>query len=152
MFCSNGLVGVEDDDGLVCCEAQCGRCGGSQCGGLPGGPVSWCLAIFVSYLSYHVPLANLEVLFVVGLENRESSRVPRPQPMVWLPFCRKGTLLRPANIGKFDEQIVELTTYSTLPSKHAVYEAKLYDDEQYFMGNELTPASHVRFGTQYPTH
>ena len=87
-----------------------------------------------------------------ALTTGERSRAPRPQPIVWLPFCRKGTLLRPANIGKFDEQIVELTTYSTLPSKHAVYEAKLYDDEQYFMGNELTPASHVRFGTQYPTH
>ena len=70
MFCSNGLIGVEDDDGLVCCEAQCGRCGGSRCGRLPGGPVRWCLAIFVSYLSDHAPSAKRAVLFVLRLDNR----------------------------------------------------------------------------------
>ena len=46
VFCSNGVVGIQEDD--ICCAAECGRCGGSRCGQLPGGPVRWCLAIFVS--------------------------------------------------------------------------------------------------------
>ena len=44
--CRNGLPGVERDG--VCCEAQCGTCGGSGCAGRPGGPVRWCFAIFAS--------------------------------------------------------------------------------------------------------
>ena len=37
MLCSNGVPGVEEDG--ICCKAQCGTCGGSGCGGRPGGPV-----------------------------------------------------------------------------------------------------------------
>ena len=47
VVCSNGLPGVEANG--VCCEAQCGTCGGSGCGGRPGGRVRWFLVIFVSY-------------------------------------------------------------------------------------------------------
>ena len=48
VFCRNGLPGVNNDD--ICCEAQCGECGGRGCGGRPGGPVRWCLVLFVSCL------------------------------------------------------------------------------------------------------
>ena len=46
--CSNLLIGVENTAGDVCCEEQCGTCGGSGCGQRPGGSVRWCLDIFVS--------------------------------------------------------------------------------------------------------
>ena len=39
--CSNGLAGVQNGD--VCCDADCGTCGGRGCGGRTGGGVSWCL-------------------------------------------------------------------------------------------------------------
>ena len=44
VFCSNGLPGVNNDG--ICCEAQCGECGGPGCGGRRGGPVRWCLCHF----------------------------------------------------------------------------------------------------------
>ena len=44
VFCSNGLPGVNKDD--ICCEAQCGDCGGPGCGGRPSGSVRWCLCRF----------------------------------------------------------------------------------------------------------
>jgi len=44
VFRSNGLPGVNNDD--ICCEAQCGKCGGPGCGGRPGGSVRWCLCRF----------------------------------------------------------------------------------------------------------
>lgn len=31
MMCSNGLFGVESSNGLVCCDAGCGTCGGVGC-------------------------------------------------------------------------------------------------------------------------
>lgn len=34
--CSNGLEGVQDSEGIVCCNPACGVCGGSECGGNPG--------------------------------------------------------------------------------------------------------------------
>ncbi|CAN0375307.1 unnamed protein product, partial [Laminaria digitata] len=40
-FCGNGLAGVQKDD--VCCDLECGECGGGGCGGRPGGDVSGCL-------------------------------------------------------------------------------------------------------------
>ncbi|CAM9751774.1 unnamed protein product [Ascophyllum nodosum] len=33
--CSNGFLGIQTGD--VCCSIECGRCGGSGCGDLPGG-------------------------------------------------------------------------------------------------------------------
>ena len=36
--CSTGILGPND----VCCAAECGRCGGSGCGALPGGGSSCC--------------------------------------------------------------------------------------------------------------
>ena len=47
---SNGLPGVEANG--VCCEAQCEQCGGPGCSLRPGGPVRWCLAVFVSCLGF----------------------------------------------------------------------------------------------------
>ena len=47
VVCSNGLPGVEANG--VCCEAQCETCGGSGCGGRPGGRVRWFPVIFVIY-------------------------------------------------------------------------------------------------------
>ena len=44
VVCSNGLPGVEANG--VCCEAQCGECGGPGCGGRPGGPVRCCICHF----------------------------------------------------------------------------------------------------------
>lgn len=41
-FCSNGIPGVEYEDN-VCCEAQCGTCGGDGCETRPGGEVRCCL-------------------------------------------------------------------------------------------------------------
>ncbi|CAN0492872.1 unnamed protein product, partial [Scytosiphon promiscuus] len=38
--CSNGLLGVQKDD--ICCDPDCGTCGGSSCGQQTGGAVSWC--------------------------------------------------------------------------------------------------------------
>lgn len=32
--CSNGFAGV--DNGLICCDAACGVCGGATCGSIPG--------------------------------------------------------------------------------------------------------------------
>ncbi|CAM9821581.1 unnamed protein product [Pylaiella littoralis] len=34
--CSNGLAGIEDADGTVCCDAACGQCGGDGCGDVAG--------------------------------------------------------------------------------------------------------------------
>lgn len=34
--CSNGLVGLENGDGTVCCVSGCEPCGGSKCAGTPG--------------------------------------------------------------------------------------------------------------------
>ncbi|CAN0456201.1 unnamed protein product, partial [Laminaria digitata] len=34
--CSNDLAGVDNGDD-ICCEAQCGTCGGSGCRHRPGG-------------------------------------------------------------------------------------------------------------------
>ncbi|CAM9923420.1 unnamed protein product, partial [Laminaria digitata] len=39
--CSNGLTGVDDGDD-ICCELQCGTCGGSGCRNRPGGTVRGC--------------------------------------------------------------------------------------------------------------
>ena len=30
-MCSNGIYGVESDNGDVCCVAECGSCGGPGC-------------------------------------------------------------------------------------------------------------------------
>ncbi|CAN0463092.1 unnamed protein product, partial [Scytosiphon promiscuus] len=38
--CSNGFPGFEN--GAICCEFQCGICGGSGCSGRPGGESSCC--------------------------------------------------------------------------------------------------------------
>ena len=46
--CSNLLIGVENTAGDVCCEEQCGTCGGRGCAMRPGGSVRWCLDIFVA--------------------------------------------------------------------------------------------------------
>ncbi|CAN0575447.1 unnamed protein product, partial [Laminaria digitata] len=42
-LCSNGLSGVQAANNPVCCEADCGTCGGSGCSGRPGGAVRCCL-------------------------------------------------------------------------------------------------------------
>ncbi|CAN0355299.1 unnamed protein product, partial [Laminaria digitata] len=42
-FCGNGLAGVQKDD--ICCDLDCGECGGGGCGGRPGGNFSWCLGV-----------------------------------------------------------------------------------------------------------
>ncbi|CAN0464048.1 unnamed protein product, partial [Scytosiphon promiscuus] len=39
--CSNGLTGVQNED--ICCEAECGTCGGNGCSKRPGGSVRWCM-------------------------------------------------------------------------------------------------------------
>ncbi|CAN0462973.1 unnamed protein product, partial [Scytosiphon promiscuus] len=41
-FCSNGIPGVEYEDN-VCCEAQCGTCGGDGCETRPGGEDACCV-------------------------------------------------------------------------------------------------------------
>ncbi|CAN0146640.1 unnamed protein product, partial [Laminaria digitata] len=38
--CSNGVPGVENNG--ACCEAQCGTCGGADCGQRPGGKSGCC--------------------------------------------------------------------------------------------------------------
>ena len=38
--CSNGVPGIQNDN--ICCENQCGSCGGTGCSQLPGGEVRWC--------------------------------------------------------------------------------------------------------------
>lgn len=40
VLCSNGVPGVETDG--ICCEAQCGTCGGSGCDQRPGGKSGCC--------------------------------------------------------------------------------------------------------------
>ena len=76
VFCSNSLPGLEANG--VCCEAQCGECGGPGCSSRPGGRVRWCLVGFVSCLAlcYHSSLAKHAVLFFPDLENGE-----RPQAL-----------------------------------------------------------------------
>ena len=44
VVCSNGLPGLEANG--VCCEAQCGECGGGGCAERPGGAVRWGLCHF----------------------------------------------------------------------------------------------------------
>ncbi|CAM9607306.1 unnamed protein product, partial [Laminaria digitata] len=39
--CSNDLAGIESDN--VCCEGQCGSCGGNGCGLRPGGVTGCCV-------------------------------------------------------------------------------------------------------------
>ncbi|CAM9554983.1 unnamed protein product [Ascophyllum nodosum] len=40
--CSNGLIGVESEDGDICCVAGCGTCGGMGCGSAGGLTMSEC--------------------------------------------------------------------------------------------------------------
>ncbi|CAN0409839.1 unnamed protein product, partial [Scytosiphon promiscuus] len=40
-MCSNGFPGFQT--GTICCEEQCGGCGGVGCSQRPGGLVRWCL-------------------------------------------------------------------------------------------------------------
>ncbi|CAN0300536.1 unnamed protein product, partial [Laminaria digitata] len=43
LLCSNGLPGVESATNPVCCESECGTCGGRGCGGRPGGADACCV-------------------------------------------------------------------------------------------------------------
>ena len=53
--CSNGLAGVQaaDDDRDICCEEQCGTCGGSGCRNRPGGRVRSLLWAFPAFPMPH---------------------------------------------------------------------------------------------------
>lgn len=42
--CSNGLVGLENGEITVCCDADCGQCGGEGCGDISGLSVDDCCA------------------------------------------------------------------------------------------------------------
>ena len=76
-LCRNGLPGVEQNG--ICCEAECGTCGGAGCAGRPGGSVRWCLLIVPSLALCYAPLANEAVLFVPDLKRRlKVRRHPRP--------------------------------------------------------------------------
>ena len=59
--CSNGVPGVERDG--VCCEAQCGTCGGSGCAGRPGGPVRGCMLVSLVLNAYTVGVAPFNDTF-----------------------------------------------------------------------------------------
>ncbi|CAN0453313.1 unnamed protein product, partial [Scytosiphon promiscuus] len=39
--CSNGLLGTQSGD--VCCDPECGECGGEGCGTRPGGSAGCCV-------------------------------------------------------------------------------------------------------------
>ena len=60
--CSNGVPGVQRDE--ICCEAQCGTCGGSGCGQRPGGQVRWCM------VSYILPSLALDACYEKGNSSR----------------------------------------------------------------------------------
>ncbi|CAN0515107.1 unnamed protein product [Scytosiphon promiscuus] len=42
MTCSNGLAVLQTRD--ICCAAECGSCGGGDCGKRPGGKVGTIMA------------------------------------------------------------------------------------------------------------
>ena len=88
----------------ICCEAECGTCGGAGCAGRPGGSVRWCLLVVLSLaLCYHATLANDAVLFVPGLKKRGKCRRD-PGPIDCLAFGSKTCTTQPRNVGRFDEQ------------------------------------------------
>lgn len=43
MTCPGEIPGIVSGDGSVCCDAACGRCGGSACQKLPGGANNCCI-------------------------------------------------------------------------------------------------------------
>jgi len=101
-ICSNGLLGVERNG--ICCEAECGTCGGAGCAGRPGGSVRWCLLVVLSLaLCYHATLANDAVLFVPGLKKRGKCRRD-PGPIDCLSFGSETCTTQPRNVGRFDKQ------------------------------------------------
>ena len=88
----------------ICCEAECGTCGGAGCAGRPGGSVRWCLLVVLSLaLCYHATLANDAVLFVPGLKKRGKCRRD-PGPIDCLAFGSETCTTQPRNVGRFDEQ------------------------------------------------
>ena len=72
VVCHNGLPGLEANG--VCCEAQCGECGGLGCSSRPGGRVRWCRIGFVSCLFRLLPCSLL------SLANSEACSFACPGP------------------------------------------------------------------------
>ena len=77
--CSNGLLGYQD--GPVCCAANCGQCGSTGCGSIPGtaGASACCSStIAVGSLNLTVPLpgwlvlADAALLFLLAWACRSS--------------------------------------------------------------------------------
>ena len=125
VVCSNGLPGVEANG--VCCEAQCGECGGPGCGGRPGGPVRSCLAIFVSCLAlcYYAPLAKRAVLFVPNPEN--GGKVAGTQSLTsWLASVwQENGHYSATSAGSTSSS--RAVYHCLLWSTHAVYKKSRYD-------------------------
>lgn len=71
MTCSNGVEGVEDGDGLVCCNPACGVCGGSDCGGDPGLSIGdCCVGVIVENAQFCSVTESAPCVFDVVVEGK----------------------------------------------------------------------------------
>ena len=104
MVCSNGLIGVEDEDDGVCCEAQCGTCGGRGCAGRPGGRARWFLPLFVLSSGIAHLSRSIKFMFVRDVETGITIAGTEASTNRLATVCRENVDYCLSNVGRFGEQ------------------------------------------------
>ena len=70
-MCSNGLVGIESEDGEICCVAQCGMCGGVGCATAGGLTADECCTVRIFSLGELCAVSG-EAPCIIGVGESES--------------------------------------------------------------------------------